>query len=497
LIVITIDSTIVNVALPTFARELHAGAGAMQWFVDAYTLAITALLLFAGALGDRFGRRHALAAGLALFAVGSLFAAFSSSSGELIAARALMGVGAAAIMPSTLSILIDVFSEPRERAHAIAIWAGISGLGVAIGPTLGGWLLEHFAWGAVFLVNLPIVAVALFGVWRVVPASRAARATRLDLTGLLLAASGLTALTWVLISAPDHGWLSATTLGAGAAACVPLALFLWWERRTPEPLMDLSLFREPRFSAGSLAITIVFFVLFGTLFAYTQIVQIVLGHSALTAGLCAVPMAVALGVCAPLSAHLAGRLGAHRVVTAGLLTVAAGLGLIATATTATGLGQYTLALALMGAGMGLTIAPSTDAIMSAVPSTKVGVGSAVNDTTREFGGVLGVAVLGSLIASGYAAELRPVTRDLGATLAGSAESSLLGALSVARELGGDQGRTLARAAREAFVAAATQSAVAAAVLSGVSAVAVGLWLAGAARRPDTEQREAGVAHVTP
>jgi MFS transporter, DHA2 family, multidrug resistance protein len=476
LTVITIDGTIVSVALPTLGRELGASTSELQWFVDGYTLAITSLLLFAGALGDRFGRHRALTGGLVVFAVGSVLAALSSSPEELIAARVVMGAGAAAIMPSTLSILIQVFTDPVERARAIAIWAGMSGLGVAIGPTLGGWLLGHFAWGAIFLVNLPLVLVALVAGRRLIPRSRVANPPPVDVVGALLASAGLTALTWATIGAPEHGWLSATTVAIGGAGLACLAGFIWWQQRTPQPLMDLRLFANARFAAGAFAITLVFFVLFGALFAYTQILQVVLGHSALTAGLCAVPMAAALGVCAPLSASLAGRVGAKVPVAGGLLVIAAGLGLLAAATPTSGLAHYAFALTLMGGGMGFAIAPATEAIMSSVPMAKAGVGSAVNDTTRELGGVLGVAVLGSVLASTYAAELRPAVAWLDPARAAAAEASITGAVAVARDVGPTRGDALLHTAQNAFVVAATSGFRLAAVLAVLGAIVVARWL---------------------
>jgi MFS family permease len=271
LLVIVVDTTIVNVALPTFARDLHASTSGLQWIVDAYTLTFAALLLLAGAIADRYGRHHALAGGLAVFAAGSLAAAFTHSTTELMAARAVMGIGGAFIMPATLSIITNVFTGPAERTKAIGLWASVSGLGVAIGPVAGGWLLTHFSWDSIFLVSLPIVAVALIAGRWLVSASRAPRSGRLDLTGAMLSVAAFTVLTYMIIEAPSYGWLSATTLGLAAASIALLAGFVAWEARSDHPMLPLHLFRNPRFTGAGVTITVLFFALSGVVFLNSQI----------------------------------------------------------------------------------------------------------------------------------------------------------------------------------------------------------------------------------
>jgi EmrB/QacA subfamily drug resistance transporter len=390
LLVITIDGTVINTALPTLARDLDASSSQLQWIVDAYTLVFAGLLLVAGSLGDRFGRERALSGGLMVFGLASLLAALSSSAAELIASRSLMGVGAALIMPATLSILSDVFEDRAERTKAIGIWAGVSGLGVAIGPTLGGFLLEHFEWGSVFLVNLPVVAIALYAGRRFVPVSKAAVAPRLDPVGAVLSMAGLAALTYGLIEAPSNGWTSGTTLGFLGAAVALLGAFAWWELRIDHPMVELGLFRNMRFTAASVSVSIVFFSLFGSLFLLTQILQNVLGYSTLAAGAGALPFAIATGAASPLAAVFARRSGTKLPVAGGLLLMAAGLALMSTADVGTTYLHLMFATVLMGIGMGLAMAPATDSIMGALPAEKAGVGSAINDSVRNIGGVLGI-----------------------------------------------------------------------------------------------------------
>jgi EmrB/QacA subfamily drug resistance transporter len=458
---VVVDNTIVNTALPTLAKDLNAGTSQLQWIVDAYTLAVAGLLLVGGALGDRYGRHRLLAGGLAVLGLGAVFAGLATNATELIAMRALMGVGAAAIMPATLSILSDVFVDPGERVKAIGIWSGISGLGVAVGPTLSGWLLEHFDWSSVFLVHIPIVAVALVAGRALVPASRAARRPRLDPVGAVLSLAGLVALTYGLIEAPDRGWTSLATLGTLGIALALLAAFAAWELRRQDPMVPVTLFRDGRFTAASLSVTLVFFSLFGALFLLTQILQFVLGYSPLQAGASALPFAVTVGVTSPLAAVVSKRVGAKLPVAAGLGLMAAGLAIMSSSTAGSGFWHYVLATVLMAAGMGFAMAPATDSIMGVLPASQAGVGSAVNDTTREIGGVLGVAVMGSVAGSVY------TDRMSGAPQA--AHDSLAGALSVAHQLGSSE---LAAAAREAFVQGASKG-----LLVAIAAAAIGALLA--------------------
>jgi EmrB/QacA subfamily drug resistance transporter len=464
LLVIVVDSTIVNVALPTFARDLNASTSGLQWIVDAYTLTFAALLLLAGAIADRYGRHYALAGGLVVFAAGSLAAAFTGTTVELIAARAVMGVGGAFIMPATLSIITNVFTDHAERTKAIGLWSAVSGLGVAIGPVAGGWLLAHFSWGSIFLVNLPIVAVALVAGYWLIPASRAPQAGRLDLTGAALSVAALTALTYTIIEAPTNGWLSVTTLGASAVSAVLLAVFGVWEVRSDHPMLPLHLFRNPRFSGAGVSITVMFFALSGVVFLSTQIYQFVLGYSPLAAGVRALPSAAALAVFSPLGAQIAKRFGTLLPVSLGLAAVTGGLALFATATAASGYGHYVLAMVIVSSGIGMAMSPATSASMRELPRAMAGVGSAVNDTTRNMGSVLGVAVFGSITASVFASRM--------ADLAHGSIGSVGTAVAVAHHVGGAHGAALLHAAADAFVTGADR-----AVLAGAIATLAGVLIA--------------------
>ncbi len=403
--VVVLDGTIVNVALPTLATELGASTSELQWIVDAYVLVFAGLLMAAGSLGDRFGRKGLMQIGLVLFAVFSALAAWSGSPGELIGWRAAMGIGAALMFPATLAILVNVFTAPRERATAIAVWAATAGLAVALGPVTGGFLLEHFWWGSVFMINVPVIAVALVAIARFVPTSRDPEIKRFDPLGTVLSIAGIGTLVWAVIEGPEHGWGSVTSVVAFGVAAALLAGFVAWERRSDHPMLDVSVFADLRFTAGSLAVTFAFFALFGFVFVVTQYFQFVRGYGTLEAGVRTVPFAVFTASTAPLAARLAERIGTKAVVTGGLLSMAVGFAVATTTQVDTSYGIIVLTMFFLGAGLGLVQAPATEAIMGSLPPAKAGVGSAVNDTARELGGTLGVAIIGSVFSSIYAGRL--------------------------------------------------------------------------------------------
>ena len=411
LLITVLDTTVVNVALPTLDRTLHASSSGLEWIVDAYTLVFAGLLMVGGALGDRYGRHRALPTGLVIFGAGSVIAALAGSVSELIAARAVMGAGAALVMPATLSILTGVFSDPGERAKAIGIWSAVSGLGVAVGPTLGGLLLEHFSWSSIFLINIPVIAVALIAGRRLVPASRAPKPPRIDITGATLSVAGLSALTYTLIQAPSNGWTSTSTIATGLAAMSLLAVFVIQQVRRPDPLIDLRLFTNPRFSAASGGVMALFFALTAATFVLTQIYQFVLGYSPLAAGVRALAPALMVAAAAPIGAKIATGKGPRLPITAGLVLATGGLCLFATAGPGSGYLHYMIAMTFVGLGIGLSMAPATHSIMSSVPPAKAGVGSAINDTTRNLGGVLGVAIVGSIVALGLQDRTRTGNRS--------------------------------------------------------------------------------------
>jgi len=482
LLVVVIDNTILNTALPTIARVLHAGTSSLQWITDAYTLCFAALLIPAGALGDQYGRRRSLVGGLTVFALGSLGASLTSSAGVLVAARIVMGLGAAFVMPATLSILNAVF-PPKERPQAIAAWSAVAGVGIVIGPTLGGLLLAHFWWGSVFLINVPLVAVALVGVLRTVPETAEPRGRRLDLLGTALVAAALFALVDAIIEAPVRGWLTPVTGAEALAGLAALAVFVWWELRIARPLVDLRVFRSGAFSAAAGSVTVVFFALFGSLFVLTQYLQLVHGYSPLSAGLRALPFAIAMGAVSPLSTVLAKRVGIRTVIPAGMALMGLGLLDLSTAGVHTTYPPLALAVAVMGAGMGLVMAPASTTIMTAVPAHQAGAGSAVNDTIREVGGALGVAVVGSLAAALYRSRLGNVlaVHHAPAVVVKLATGSIAAADAVGSRVGGASGGELVAAAHQAFTTAmSTGMRVAAAVaLAGAAASMVVLRRHGA------------------
>ena len=452
LLIIVMDNTILNVAIPSLITELGATNSQVQWIIDSYVLVFAGLLLTTGSLSDRFGRKGALQLGIVLFGIGSAAAAMSSSANGLIFTRAFMGIGGALIMPATLSILINVFRDPVERGRAIAVWAGFSGLGVAIGPISGGFLLEHFSWSSVFWVNLPIGATALVLGAFLVPTSRDPNQGKIDPLGAVLSFVGLASLLFAIIEGPSKGWTSPLVLGSFALAVATIASFLIWERRTSHPMLDLSVFKNPRFSAGSGTITIVFFAMFGSMLLMTQYWQLVHGYSPLQAGIRLLPYAATMMIVAPLSARFVERLGTKQVVMTGLGLVVAGM--LALSTIAAD-SPYPIVIAyfmMMAAGMGMTMAPATEAVMGSLPRAKAGVGSAINDTTRQVGGALGVAVIGTVVSSVYSARIVDLggVFELAPDQLARAESSLGAAQGLALSLG-DQAGAFAAAAGDGFV----------------------------------------------
>jgi EmrB/QacA subfamily drug resistance transporter len=477
--VIGLDNTILNVALPTLSRQLHASTSSLQWIVDIYTLVFAGLLLTAGSLGDRFGRYKTLALGLTLFGLGSLASALAGSTAMLIATRAFMGIGGAFIMPSTLSIITNVFTNPVERGKAIGIWAGVAALGIGIGPVAGGFLLSHFYWGSVFFVNLPIVALALVGGWFLVPDSKDPTAPRLDPFGALLSIVGLASLLWAVIEAPGRGWGSTSTVAGLAFGAVVLGGFVWWELHVSSPMLDMRFFKNPRFTAASMAVALTFFSLFGSLFLLTQYLQSVHGYSPLKAGALLIPQAAVLMIVAFSSANLTQRFGNKLVVGLGLLVVAVSLAAFALLSASAPLWQIIAVTVLMAVGMGNVMAPATDSIMGSLPREKAGVGSAMNDTTRQTGGAIGVAVLGSILASKYRGTITADARahHLPSAVVSAIKSDVGGALRAARTpLGDPYAATIGSIARHSFVTAFHVASLVGAVVLVLAAIGVFRWL---------------------
>jgi len=453
LLVVSLDLTILNVALPSIAKGLHATSSQLQWIVDAYAVAFAGLLLSLGALGDRVGRKWVFLAGMLIFAAGSAFSAWSGSVGWLIAGRAVMGVGAAALMPCTLSILTNVFSADRDRGRAIGIWSATAGLGVAIGPILGGLLLVHYWWGSVFLINVPIAALGGLAAIFLVPNSRNAQAKKPDPVGALLSMLGFGLLLWAIIEAPSRTWGASPIVGALAGSAALIAGFIVWEHRRTDPMLPVSFFSKRRYSAAIASLALVIFALLGLLFLMTQYLQLVLGFSAFRAGLAIGPVALVLLVTAPFSAVLARRIGTKSVIVPGLLLIAGGLGFLSQTTIGDGYRWCLPFFLLIGCGVGLALAPSTDSVMGSIPKDEAGVGSATSDTSMQVGGALGVAVLGTALNIRYQHLMsalighHAVPQAIHDVILGS----LGGALQVAARIPGPTGAALADAARRSFV----------------------------------------------
>jgi len=473
LLVIVLDNTILNVAIPTIVNDLHATNSQLQWMVDSYTLVFAGLLLTAGSLGDRFGRRRALQLGLLLFGLGSLASAFASSADQLIATRAFMGIGGAFIMPATLSIITNVFPV-QERGKAIGVWAGTAGLAGVLGPLTGGFLVEHFYWGSIFLVNMPIVVVGLFAGAFLIPDSKDPSAPRLDPFGAVLSIAGLSLLLYGIIEAPQEGWGSATTIGTVGLGIGVLLGFLAWEAHTDHPMLDVKFFKNPRFTAASSGIMMVFFAMFGSTFLITQYFQFVLGYTPLETGIRFLPTAACMMILAPMSARFVSRFGTKLVVTTGLLGVTVGLASMATLSVHSPYWpDIVWRMALFSSGMALTMAPATTSIMSSLPLEKAGVGSAVNDTTRQVGGALGVAVIGSVLSSVYATKIADflVGKPVPPTVKSQMEDSLGFALAAGRGISG-----LADIAKQAFVEGMHAGVLVAAGVALVGAIVALVWL---------------------
>jgi EmrB/QacA subfamily drug resistance transporter len=502
LLVIIVDNSILNVAIPTLVRDLDASQSQLQWMIDSYTLVFAGLLLTAGSLGDRFGRRGALQLGMAIFGLGSLASAFVDTPNQLIVTRAIMGIGGAFIMPATLSIITNVF-PPEERGRAIGLWAAIAGVATALGPISGGFLLEHFYWGSIFLVNLPIVALSLVAGIFLIPTSRDPSKPALDPIGAILSIVGLVTLVYAIIEAPERGWTDASTLITFAVALVVLALFALWERHTPSPMLDTSFWRNPRFSAASAGVMLLFFAMFGSIFLLTQYLQFVMGYEPLQAGVRLLPMALTMMVVAPLSPRVVEHIGTKRVVGLGLAIAGTGLALMATlpSQNISYWGDVAWRMMVMALGMGLTMGPATESIMGSVPRAKAGVGSAVNDTTRQVGGALGVAIIGSVMASTFGARVTDLFARFGITgePVTVAKDGLGQALAVATDprlpLGPEQRAEIVAGVKDAFVAGTHRGLAVGAAAAFLAAIIVFRYLParelpaeGAPSAPDASAR---------
>ncbi|MFD8063691.1 MFS transporter [Streptomyces cyaneofuscatus] len=490
LLIVVLDNSILNVAVKTIASPAPTGIGATQseleWAINSYTLVFAGLLFTAGLLGDRIGRKKVLLFGTLVFGIGSALAALSASPGELITWRALMGFGAAFVMPATLAVLMNVF-ERDEQPKAIGIWAGSVGLGIAIGPITGGLLLEHFWWGSIFLVNVPVVVLALIAMAVLVPDSRDPKPGKVDPVGVALSIVGLVLLVYGIIRGGELADFTDTTvLLPIVGGLLVLAGFVWHEKRSSHPAIDITYFRKPAFSAAVAAIALVFFALMGVTFFSAFYLQSVRGYSALQSGLLIVPLAAAQMVFAPRARLVVDRFGARAVCTVGMLLVAAGLASFALFGTGTPVWVLCLVFFVQGTGMAHIMPPVTVAVMQALPREKAGSGSAINNTFRQVGGALGIAVLGSVLSTVYRGDIEG---HLGAVPAGAravAGESIEATLGVAEKLGPVAGKPLVAAANDAFISAMHVTALGSAAVALIGALVVGLYLPGRTRAGTAE-----------
>ncbi|WP_327425964.1 DHA2 family efflux MFS transporter permease subunit [Streptomyces sp. NBC_01236] len=501
--VINLDTTLVNVALPTLTRELGTSTAQLQWVVDAYNLVFAALLMTSGSLSDRFGRKGMLMAGLLVFGVASFVGGYANTPAELIGARAVMGLGAAMTFPATLSLLTGVFTSRKERALSIGLWGATAGMAIALGPIVGGFLLEHYSWSSIFYTLGPVsLAVIALAAW-FVPRSQNPVPHRLDFLGLGLSGGFMGLLVYTIIEAPERGWASAASLVGFAGAVVLLIAFIVAERRTDEPMLDVQLFNDMRFSAASAAVTVAFFTLFGFIFLMTQFFQFVRTYSPLSTGVHLLPVAVSVAVGSTLGTRLAVRAGTKAIVTAGLALQAIFYFWVASDISPTlSYGIIAIQMVVYGLGMGLTSAPATESIMGAVAADQAGVGSAVNDSTRLLGGTLGVAVIGSVYASLYDARLNAtLPATLPPALTDLAHQSVGAAFGVSSQLAAQGQAAAADVVRQAATGAFDHGLSVGCVVAGVVAVA-GALLAGVflpaqpPQQPGPEHQPAELADTT-
>lgn len=474
-LMVNLDNTILNVALPTLVRRLQATTGQLQWIVDAYAIVFGGVLLVAGSVADRFGRRELFLAGLGVFGAGSLAASFAGSVSALIAWRALMGAGAAMTIPAGLSIINDMFRDPSERARAVGAWSGTVGLGIAIGPVAGGLLLSRFWWGSIFLVNVPVVTAGALGTLALVPSSKGVTNRRPDPAGALLSVFGLTLVLWAIIEGPERGWLSGEVLGTAATGIAVVCAFVAWERRSDHPMLPLGYFRSRRFSVAASALGLGVFALLGGLFVMTQFLQFSLGYSPLGAGLRVLPISAVLGMGAVASYRLVRLAGTKYTAAAGLALIVIGLAQVALTSVATSSYVSELpGMLLIGLGAGVLLPAGTDSVLGSVTHDDAGVGSATNSTAMQVGGALGVAVIGSVLSSKYQHSMRSVLagRVVPAAASRAILGSIGGALAVAQKAGGLVGAELAQTARAGFASGDRSAMIVAAGVTGAGALLV-------------------------
>lgn len=474
--VLALDNTVLNVALPTLATELQASASDLKWFVEAYVLVFAGLLLTGGALADRYGHRRLLLLGLGVFGAASLVSALADSAAGLIVGRALMGVGGALLFPATLAIIKHVFPD-HERPRAVGLWIATAGVGAAAGPLLGGWLVEHVAWGAIFLINLPVVAVTGVAAWFLVPRTLPRRITPPDLVGTVLSIAGITALVFAIIEAPERGWTSPAFLATLAAAVALLAAFAAWELRVVHPMVDFRLFRNASFGIASGSTVLNYFTIAGTSFALAQFLQFVQGYGPFEAGWRTLPLALAVLVAGVAGPSIIARIGPKPVVVGGLILAAGGFALLSTAGAGADYATIAASLAFLGAGVGFSGTAASELVLASVPKERAGAASAVNETAIELGNAFGVAVLGTVLTAEYTRRLN-ASAELPAAAQATASESITAAVHVAAQLGGAEGAAVLARAQEAFAGAMDTTALIGAAIVAVGALIAALYLPG-------------------
>jgi len=490
LLVISLDNTVLNLALPSIAKDLGSSGSQLQWIIDAYVLAIAGLLLTMGYLGDRLGRKPTLMVGLVIFALFSLGAALSNSTGMLIGMRAMMGIGAATILPATLSILTATFRDAKERAQAIAIWAAVFGLGMGIGPLIGGWLLDNFHWSSVFYINIPVIAVGLVGSYYFIQNSKAEIPRRIDVPGAVLSIAGLFVLVYAIIKAGMDGWTAAHVLIAFGAAVVLLAAFIYWEFKVTNAMLPLHLFRNMSFSGANVAMTLVFFGLMGSFFFLGQFLQSVQNYTPLQAGVRLLPMAGVSFVAALISARVAGLLGTKFTVALGIMLTAIGFfEFVRIAAVDVSYGRLVIAMCLSALGMGFTMSPATNSVLGSIPVSQSGVGSAMNNATRQVGAALGVAVLGTVLNSTYISKINAVKwpAQLPAQALEAIRNSIQGAHVAAQSIPSPQlSKMIVDQSNQAFASGSARALLVGAIIMAVSSIVTLLILPNRVQPPDTE-----------
>jgi EmrB/QacA subfamily drug resistance transporter len=474
-LVVGLDSTVLITALPTLSAKLGATTSDLQWIAAAYTLALGSLLLPGGVLGDRYGRKRLLLLGLLLFGASSAIASQVTTANALIVMRAVMGIGAALIVPLSLSILPSLFDE-AERPRAVSASAAGAFLGLPLGPLVAGFLLTHYSWGSVFLINAPVVVIALLGVWYLVPESRDPNPRPFDVVGCVLAVIGVSALVYGVIEQPVHGWGDGRVLGGIIGGLAVVGIFVAWDLRHPSPFVDLRHFRSRSFTWATVAFVVTGFALFGVMFILTPYIQIVLGNDAQATGLKLLPLIGAVVVGAGAGNVLSSRLNQRVAVTTGLLVAAAGLVIFSRASIDSGYGLAAVALAVIGLGLGIGLPTSLDIVLAVLPRGQTGAGSGLTRALQRVAASFGVAVLGSLLNGTYQNSLAPHVAHLPAAAQSAAQGSIAGAMAVASRLPAQLGAPIAKAAKDAYISGMTEVMIVSAVLLGLTGIAIAIFL---------------------